>query len=255
MFNIYLSVMYVFAVACFVTLYFVPAGYGKMSSAKWGFQFNNKVAWLLMECPTVVVSIVFLFFFYGNLKVEQYMSRLILLSFFLLHYIYRSFVFPFLLRGKSKMPLVIVLMGFLFNTINTSLICWWTFYESDASFYEYSYFKNMWFVIGASLFFLGFVVNIDSDAYIRSLRRKGDDKHYFPQRHLYKYVCSANYFAEIVEWLGFALLTCNPAALLFFVWTCANLVPRSSAIYQKYKKEFPKEMENAKVKRIFPFIY
>ena len=153
------------------------------------------------------------------------------------------------------MPLAIVLMGFLFNTINTSLICWWTFYESAPSFYSYVYFKSIFFIIGSLLFCSGFIANIDSDAYIRSLRRRGDDKHYFPYRHLYKYVSSANYFSEIIEWLGFALLTQNPAAFLFLIWTCANLVPRSSAIYKKYKEEFPKEMENAKVKRIFPFIY
>lgn len=256
MFNVFLIVMYVFALICFIALYFVPAGYGKMASSKWGFQFNNKVAWLIMECPTVIVSTVFILLScYGNLNKEQYVSRFILLSFFMLHYIYRSFIFPFLLRGKSKMPITIVLMGFLFNAINASLICWWTFYGSKASFYNYSHFRSVFFIVGTVLFFLGLVANIDSDAYIRSLREKGDDKHYFPHRHLYKYVSSANYFSEIVEWLGFALLTQNPAALLFLIWTCANLVPRSSAIYKKYKKEFPKEMENARVKRIFPFIY
>ena len=256
MFNIFLGVMYVFALICFVSLYFVPAGYGKMASGKWGYQFNNKIAWLIMECPTVIVSVVFIFLsLHGNLDKEQYVSRLILLSFFMVHYVYRSFIFPFLLRGKSKMPITIVLMGFLFNTINASLICWWMFYGSMTSFYGYSYFKSAFFIVGTLLFMLGFIANIDSDAYIRSLRCKGDDKHYFPNRHLYKYVCSANYFSEIVEWFGFALLTQSPAAFLFLIWTCANLVPRSSAIYKKYKSEFPKEMENKKVKRIFPFIY
>lgn len=157
MFNIFLSVMYIFAIACFVALYFVPAGYGKMAGGKWGFKFNNKIAWLIMECPTVIVSTVFIFVsFYGSLTIDQYVSRLILLSFFMLHYVYRSFIFPCLLRGKNKMPIAIVLMGFLFNTINSSLICWWMFYGSDATFYSYSYFKNILFILGTFLFFCRF---------------------------------------------------------------------------------------------------
>ncbi len=248
--------MYVLALACFFSLYFIPAGYGKMSNGKWGISFNNKVAWLLMECPTViVVSVLFILNFYRSFSTEQYLSRLFVLSFFVLHYVYRSFIFPLLLRGKSQMPITIVLMGAVFNTINAFLISWWTFYICAPNFYTYSYFKSPFFIVGSILFFTGWIANIDSDAYIRSLRKAKDSKHYFPHRHLYKYVSSANYLCEIVEWLGFAILTQNPATLLFFFWTCANLVPRSHAIHKKYRLEFPDEMKAHKIKRIIPFIY
>ena len=153
------------------------------------------------------------------------------------------------------MPITIVLMGLVFNTINASLISIWCFYLSTHSFYSYTYFKSPNFIIGIVIFLVGFIANIDSDAYIRGLRKAGDTKHYFPYRHLYRFVSSANYLGEMIEWLGFAILTSNPASYLFLVWTGANLIPRSHAIYKQYKKEFPEEMAKYKVKRILPFIY
>ncbi len=256
MFNIVLILEYVFAFFCFVTLYFIPAGYGKMVNKKWGFAINNKIGWLIMECPTIIVMFSFIIRgYYLPLTKEEYTSRILVLLPFICHYIYRSFIFPFLLRGKSLMPITIVLMGLVFNTINASLISTWCFYLCPAPFYSYSYFKSPTFIIGSLIFLIGFIANIDSDAYIRRLRKVGDTKHYFPHCHLYRFVSSANYLGEMVEWLGFAILTSNPASYLFLVWTSANLIPRSHAIYKQYQKEFPEEMAQSKVKRIFPFIY
>ena len=50
-------VMLALGLMCFVALYFIPAGYGKLIDKKWGFSFNNKAAWMLMECPTLIVMI------------------------------------------------------------------------------------------------------------------------------------------------------------------------------------------------------
>ena len=256
MFNIVLIVEYAFALFCFVALYFIPAGYGKMVDKKWGFAINNKIAWLIMECPTVVVMLSFIIAaYYLPFTKEEYISRILILLPFICHYVYRSFIFPFLLRGKSLMPITIVLMGLVFNTINSSLISTWCFYICPSTFYSYSYFKSFNFIIGVVVFLIGFIVNIDSDAYIRGLRKIGDTRHYFPHCHLYRFVSSANYLGEMVEWLGFAILTASPASYLFLAWTGANLIPRSHAIYKQYQKEFPDEMEKYKVKRIFPFIY
>lgn len=42
---------------------------------------------------------------------------------------------------------------------------------------------------------------------------------------------------------------------MFVVWTFANLAPHAAKIHKRYKKEFPEEMKNSKVKRILPGIY
>ena len=63
----------------------------------------------------------------------------------------------------------------------------------------------------------------------------------------------ANYFGEIVEWAGWAMLTWSLSGLVFLWWTVANLVPRANAIWHRYKKEFGDEVGNRK--RVFPFLY
>ena len=52
-----LYIMFLVGLVVFVSLYFVDAGYGKMRSEKWGPSMNNKVGWLLMECPVFFVML------------------------------------------------------------------------------------------------------------------------------------------------------------------------------------------------------
>ena len=243
--------MLVLGLICFFALYFIPAGYGKLIDKKWGFCFNNKTAWMLMECPTLIIMIYLL----CTLEYEHKAVRILLASFFIVHYIQRTFIFPMLLKGKSKMPLSIVLMGILFNSINALLIGLWIFYFSPAEMYDSGWFSDPRFIIGAVLFFAGMFINIQSDAYIRSLRSNGSSRHYYPCRGMYRYITSANYFGELLEWLGFAVLTWSPAGFLFVFWTACNLVPRSDAIYKKYTEAFPDEVSRYKPKRIIPFLY
>ena len=97
-------------------------------------------------------------------------------------------------------------------------------------------------------------VNLHSDHVIRTLRPKGDTKHYLPQKGMYQYVTSGNYFGELVEWTGFAILTQSTAAWIFVIWTFANLAPRAHAINQQYRKEFGNDAVG-KRKRLIPYIY
>ena len=109
-------------------------------------------------------------------------------------------------------------------------------------------------IAGILLFIVGMAVNLYSDHVIRHLRKPGDTRHYLPQKGMYRYVTSANYLGEIMEWTGFALAAATPAAWVFPIWTAANLIPRAHAIYNRYREEFGKEALADK-KRIIPFIY
>ena len=71
---------------------------------------------------------------------------------------------------------------------------------------------------------------------------------------MYRYVTSANYLGELMEWVGFALAANTLVAWVFPIWTAANLVPRAHAINKRYKEEFGEEAVG-KRKRIIPFIY
>ena len=248
-FNIFLLIMSGIAAVVFVALYFLKAGYGMFSDSRWGISLNNKVAWVLMEAPVFIVMA--LLWWGSERRFET--APLIIFLLFELHYFQRSFVFPFLMKGKSRMPVSIMLMGVVFNVLNGFMQGEWLFYLAPADRYTTEWLTTPPFIIGTLIFFTGMVISWHSDNVIRHLRQPGDTRHYLPQKGLYRYVTSANYFGELVEWTGFAILTWSAAGAVFAWWTFANLVPRANAIYHRYQQEFGTQMGNRK--RIFPFLY
>ena len=243
--------MSIIAVIVFIALYFVTAGYGVFYNKKWGPSIPNKIGWVLMESPVFIAMILLCVFSERSTNVVC----LIFLILFEIHYFQRSFIFPFLIRGKSVMPLSVILMGVVFNTLNALMQGGWIFYVAPENMYEISWLTTPQFIIGTLIFFVGMIINIHSDYIIRHLREPGDTKHYLPKKGMFKYVTSANYFGEFVEWCGFAILTWSLAGAVFALWTFANLAPRAAKIYDNYKKEFGNELDTKKVKRILPFIY
>ena len=250
-FYLLLMIMVAIAIVVFVVLNFVEAGYGKMIFKKWGPAISNKLAWILMECPVFIV----LFYFWFNSERRFEIAPLLFFIFFEIHYFQRSFIFPFLLKGKSKMPLSIMLMGMIFNTINGYMQGEWIFYLAPDDLYTSAWLTTPQFIIGTIIFFAGMAIKLNSDSVILHLLKPGDTNHYLPKKGFYKYVTSANYFGEIVEWAGFAILTWSLSGLVFLIWTMANLVPRANSIYKKYKVEFKDEFDEHSLKRVFPFIY
>ena len=243
--------MSIIAVIVFIALYFVTAGYGVFYNKKWGPSIPNKIGWILMESPVFIAMILLCVFSERSTNIVC----LIFLILFEIHYFQRSFIFPFLIRGKSVMPLSVILMGVVFNTLNALMQGGWIFYVAPENMYETSWLTTPQFIIGTLIFFAGMIINIHSDNIIRHLRKPGDTKHYLPKKGMFKYVTSANYFGEFVEWCGFAILTWSLAGAVFALWTFANLAPRAAKIYDNYKKEFGDELDTTKVKRILPFIY
>ncbi len=250
-FNIFLLIMSIIALVVFIALYFVTVGYGVFYNKKWGFAIPNKIGWILMESPVFIVMLLLCIFSERSTN----LICLIFLILFEIHYFQRSFIFPFLIRGKSVMPLSVILMGVVFNTLNAFMQGGWIFYVSPENMYELSWLATPQFIIGTMIFFAGMIINIHSDYIIRHLRKPGDTKHYLPKKGMFRYVTSANYFGEFVEWVGFAILTWSLSGAVFALWTFANLAPRAAKIYDNYKKEFGDELDTKKVKRIIPFIY
>jgi 3-oxo-5-alpha-steroid 4-dehydrogenase 1 len=132
----------------------------------------------------------------------------------------------------------------------------WLFYFCPDNFYPQSYLLSAPFIIGALLFIVGMVINIYSDDIIRKLRKDDlDTNYYIPFGGLFKYVNSANYFGEIIEWIGFAILSSSISGWVFVFWTMANIIPRSKAVYEKYEQFYGEEFTKLKRYKIFPFIY
>lgn len=77
-----------------------------------------------------------------------------------------------------------------------------------------------------------------------------------PHGGLFEYVSAANYLAETVEWLGYAV-ACWDASLApwAFAWaTLCNLAPRARSHHQWYRAKF-KEAYPANRKAFIPFVW
>lgn len=250
-FRIFLIAMALTAVVVFIALHFVTAGYGVMYQRKWGPAISNRIGWVLMEAPVFLLMLAL--WWWSGRRTET--APVVMLCIFQLHYFQRSFIFPMLLRGSSPMPLSIILMGMVFNVLNALMQGGWIFYVSPEGRYPESWLWSWQFILGTVIFLFGFGVNIHSDYIIRHLRAPGDRGHYIPRGGMFRYVTSANYFGELMEWVGFAILTWSWAGAVFALWTFANLAPRAAKLTQRYEREFGDEYRLLNRRNIIPFIY
>ena len=249
-FDIFLIVMAVAALAVFIALHFFEAGYGYLFDRRYGPPIPNKIGWVLMESPVFILMCIL----WATSDRMGQAGPLALFLLFEAHYFQRSFIFPMLLRGNSRMPLGIVLMGMLFNTLNALMQGGWIFYVSPDGYYD-NWFAQPYIYVGGALFIAGMAINLHSDRIIRHLRKPGDTRHYIPRGGMFRYVSSANYFGELLEWVGFAVASWSWAGAVFAWWTFANLAPRAASLRRRYEQEFGEEFSRLRRKRIIPFIY
>jgi 3-oxo-5-alpha-steroid 4-dehydrogenase 1 len=231
----------------FVALLFIPAPYGRHSRPGWGPSIQARFGWMIMES----VSPVLLIFFFSLGAENITPLTIFIICLWVLHYIQRSFIYPFLMKnGRKPMSLSVVGMAIFFNVVNSYLNG--SAVSAKTMSYNQSWASDPRFIIGALLFLAGFFVNIHSDATLRKLRTAGSDEYRIPSGGFFFLVSSANYFGEIVEWFGWACLTWTWAGLCFAVWTAANLVPRALANHRWYREKFPEYPRHRKA--VFPFL-
>jgi 3-oxo-5-alpha-steroid 4-dehydrogenase 1 len=255
--------MVALAVVVFVALQWIEAPYGVAYRKGWGPSLNNRIGWVVMEAPAFIAMVALIV-----MSPAVTLWPVAMAALFLIHYFRRSFIFPLLMRGNSRMPWLIALMGATFNTVNVYLIGGWLFYICPIDYYAplTAFFSGDFtmalssplpiaFIVGVFVFFGGMLTNWQADYIVRHLRRPGETGHKIPRGGMFRYVTSASYFGEIVEWTGFALLTWSPAGLVFVLWTMANLVPRSAKLHARYLREFGDEYRALNRRRVFPGIY
>ena len=249
-FDIFLIVMAALALVVFIALHFFEAGYGYLFDRRYGRPIPNRIGWVLMESPVFILMCILWLCSERTLQA----APLTLFILFQAHYFQRSFIFPLLIRGNSKMPIGIVLMGMVFNTLNALMQGGWIFYISPADYYD-DWFTRPYIYIGGAIFIVGMAINLHSDAIIRHLRKPGDTRHYIPRGGMFRYVSSANYFGEFLEWTGFAIASWSWAGAVFAWWTFANLAPRAASLRRRYEQMFGEEFTKLHRKRMIPFIY
>ena len=203
-----------------------------------------------MESPAVLVIAI-----YGVVAVQRGQPQLsvpfLFLLFWEIHYIYRTFAFPVLMPGGSKrFPIVLVFFAMVFNSAN-GFVNGYSLFLSDRV-YPSGYLTSLRFVIGASLFITGLVIHFESDRILRKMRRKSPE-YTIPRGWLFDFVSAPNYFGEIIQWIGWAVMTWSVAGLSFAVFTIANLLPRGLSHHRWYASQFQDYPE--KRRAVVPFLF
>jgi steroid 5-alpha-reductase len=253
LFHYSLLSLYLIGPLTFISLLFLQAPYGKHNRPGWGPTMSPPLAWFLMESPTLWLT---LLLFPSGVKSSNPKS-LILITPFLFHYFHRTCIYPLRLylnntknANKTGFPVSMAMMAFVFNLLNAYLQARWVSqykdYEGDGWFW-------LRFVLGLVVFLFGMGVNVWSDRVLVGLKNEGKG-YKVPRGGLFELVSCPNYFGEIVEWFGWAVMTWSLVGLGFFLYTCANLVPRARAnrrwYLDKFGEDYPKDR-----KAVIPFLY
>jgi 3-oxo-5-alpha-steroid 4-dehydrogenase 1 len=238
----------VIATVVFVVLFFVSAPYGRHARRGWGPLIPNHISWFIMETPAVIMFA--LFFAVGT--APKNLPILLFFALWELHYVHRAFIYPWTIRdGHKKMPIVVILMGFGFNLGNAYANGRFLFTLSGG--YSLSWLYDPRFLVGVTLFLVGFIINRWADLTLRALRKPGEVNYSIPYSGLFNWVSCPNYLGEIIEWSGWALATWSLPGLAFAVWTFANLAPRARSHHAWYYANFPEYPKNRKA--LIPWIW
>lgn len=232
----------------FYLLFFKTAPYGRHSSVNWGPMISNRLGWILMELPALLL---FFGFFYTQKEFISYGVAVFLVLWFI-HYFNRSVIFPLRIKtAGKKMPVVIMLSAIFFNTINTGIIA--SYLANNSEQYGLDWFTTWQFVLGLTLFVTGFFINQYSDYLLINLRKPGETNYKIPNGFLFRFISCPNLFGEVIEWLGFAIMTWCLPSWAFFIWTFANLAPRAISHHKWYLQKFPNYPKSRKA--ILPFVW
>lgn len=224
--------MFGLAAFTFLGVSFIVAPYGRHQRAGWGPSIPARLGWVVMESPSVFALLAF--HISGDAPFQP--AAIVLLCLWLLHYVHRTFVFPFRIRADGKtMPAVIAAMAIGFNCLNSFVNGRGL---AEAGRYPAEWLTDPRFLVGATLFLVGFGINTWADAVLRKLRAPKEQGYSIPRGGLYELISCPNYFGELIEWTGFAIAAWSLPALGFAIYTAANLVPRAKSNHEWYLKTF-----------------
>jgi hypothetical protein len=227
------------AVPTFLALRRINAPYGRHSRGGWGPTVPARVGWLVMESPAPLLFAAV----YATGAHRGAPVPIALLVLWEIHYVYRAFVYPLLLRPGARVPLTVMLLALAFNVLNGWINARWV---SSVGNYPTGWFADPRFLAGVALFAGGLALNAVSDRALRRLRGPAAGSsgpagtgYRVPRGGAFEWVSCPNYLGEIVEWTGWAVATWSLPGLAFAAYTTANLAPRAVAHHHWYREHFP----------------
>ena len=196
-----------------------------------GPHVNSRWGWFAMELPALLTFPIIYFssphqHFVGNTVVAMWVA----------HYAHRTLIWPWLVQERDRtMRVTLCASGVFFNVLNGGLWGWFMGHIAD---YASDWSTDPRFVIGVALAIGGGALNGWSDYRLRRLRRDNDGQYVIPHGGAFNAVSCPNLLGEMIEWIGFALLSWSLPGLAFALWTIANMVPRALWRHAWYHETF-----------------
>jgi len=248
LFNGVLLAVFASALATVLLLFWVNAPYGRHQSSGWGPTIPVRLGWILMESPA---SLVFFYVYFTGQQALQ-LVPLLLMVMWQLHYLHRSFIYPFQIRVKpgARTTMLVIALGSFYCGINGYLNG--TYLSHYADHLTVDWLTDPRFILGVMLFVFGYYLNKRSDRMLRELREQNPGAYQIPRGFGFNWVSMPNYLGEIITWTGFAMASWSLAGLSFVLFTMANLVPRALANHRWYRETFSDYPKDRKA--IIPYL-
>ena len=220
------------ALLFFVTL-LMPAPYGRYHLNALGPTIPNRMGWAIKESPGFFVfAAVFYLGDYGDSVASLIMGGL-----WLAHYFNRAFLMPLVFtKAKGRrMSVVVCVGGFLYNAFIAGMLGRWV---SQFGQYSDTWVYEPHFLIGVAIFLVGMYINVKSDLYLVGLRNRKAKGYSIPHGGLFRNLTSPNYLGELIEWIGWAVLTWSTIGLALAFCVAAQVFPRSLSHRTWYRRKF-----------------
>ncbi|XP_043818717.1 3-oxo-5-alpha-steroid 4-dehydrogenase 1 [Dromiciops gliroides] len=232
----------------FVLQSIVGSPYGRHVSPRFGPTLPVKLVWFLQEMPSLLVPLYVVTCTPAE-RLNHWPNR-ILLGIFIIHYLQRTLIFPFLIRGGKPVPLLIFVCAFMFCILNG--------YLQSQSLSNYAVYSDNWmkdprFITGCSMWLIGMLINVYYDNILRNLRKPGETGYKIPRGGLFEYVTAANFSGEVIEWYGYALASWSFQGIAFALFTTFVLSARAKQHHRWYLEKFEDYPKLRKI--IIPFLY
>ncbi len=204
---------------------------GRAGGAGVGIRINARVTWFVVELMALAT--------FATAYLADGNPHLVGNVVFLLwtaHFGHRAFVWTWrVLPRDSTVPVTMGVAAMLFTGVHGALI--------GTSMVEPTRYGSEWltdprFVLGLAVVVGGAGLNVWSDYRLLALRRRDPGRPVMPAGRPFNVVACPNHLGEIIEWIGFAVLTWSLAGLALAVWAVANLVPRALWRRDWYRRTF-----------------
>ena len=254
---------------CGVAEHIQPVPYGKFGGASQNLLsigLPAQIGWWLMELPCSAFF-AYQFFAVGGPQASRPVPRFFAFL-FCCHYLYRGWLFPYMLRpsssGLKNFDVTVALGSWGVTLLHAYLNARWYAEHGthlaggvnfggkekkngskkkrveDSSNDDFAWTKDVRFRVGIALYYAGFALTIYHDHLMRELRPcPGGARYCIPHGGLYEYVTMGGYTSELLAWLGFAIASWGPNGLFIFLVSLGNLVPRAATSHKWYLDTFP----------------